>query len=407
SFARAHLSRPPLAALGKSILSGSVPHKPGLLRALGRRAVAAPDDAAVVLVGTRFTPVAEHPDDPPVLYVVVDTEADINWRQQPSTQTPVSVGVTSAPARAQTLFDSYGLRPIYVVDYPTAAQPERYESLRRILDSRRCAIGAHLHPRINPPLEEPLTERNSYAGNLTAGLEERKLRRLVQAVEHAFGVKPLFFKASRHGVGPNTYAILQQLGFAVDFSIPALADLRACGGPDFRLAQARPYRAGPTGPLALPVTRAEFGLLTPLPLGVRAALQSGIAEQLRLPAVCSRLGLVSTVTLAPDGVTARELVELLRRMARRGQRTFVLHLHRPSLVPGHTHRVRAETEGQLLKRLEQVCDFFFERLGGLPGNPADLLPSRARQQLWATEGARQVVESGGASAIAPPARMAV
>jgi hypothetical protein len=35
-----------------------------------------------------------------------------------------------------------------------------------------------------------------------------------------------------------------------------------------------------------------------------------------------------------------------------------------------------------LDRLQTVCRFFFETLGGLPGNPVDLVPPSMREQVW-------------------------
>jgi hypothetical protein len=60
----------------------------------------------------------------------------------------------------------------------------------------------------------------------------------------------------------------------------------------------------------------------------------------------------------------------------------VMHYHSPSLAPGHTPYVR--TEGDLagfLKSLETVCRFFVEELGGIPGNPLDLLSAEARRRV--------------------------
>jgi hypothetical protein len=36
----------------------------------------------------------------------------------------------------------------------------------------------------------------------------------------------------------------------------------------------------------------------------------------------------------------------------------------------------------VLHRIEAVCRFFFATSGGLPGNPADLVPQAMREHLW-------------------------
>jgi hypothetical protein len=60
-------------------------------------------------------------------------------------------------------------------------------------------------------------------------------------------------------------------------------------------------------------------------------------------------------------------------LSQRGQRVFVLHYHSPSLCPGHTHYVRDEKEARaFVSNIETVCRYFFEEMGGMPGNPQDL-----------------------------------
>lgn len=384
SFTRAWPDRPAPHRIAASTLSGLLPGKPLIVRARVRasRLCARPGvrRRSFRVCGVNCTPVATRLDDPPSLTVVVDTEAEFDWTR-PFSRSLTAVHAMAAQERLQALFDGHGLRPIYVVDYAVASQPEGYEPLRRILARRGCAIGAHLHPWINPPLEEVLNEANSYGGNLTAELEERKLRTLVIAIESAFNIRPLFFKAGRYGLGPNTFDILAKLGFEVDFSILPSVDLGSRGeGPDFRQADSSPYRAGSAGVLSVPMTRAQIGMLaSPL----RGMLNSRIAAGLRLPGILSRLGLANTVTLTPEGVTAREQIDLVRFMMRRGHRNFVMHYHSPSLVPGNTPYVRTAADLRVfLHRVEAVCTFFFQTLGGVPGHPADLLPPGTRNLLW-------------------------
>jgi hypothetical protein len=66
-----------------------------------------------------------------------------------------------------------------------------------------------------------------------------------------------------------------------------------------------------------------------------------------------------------------------------GHRRFVLHYHSPSLVPGNTPYVRTRDElVEFKERLATVCQFFFEEIGGLPGQPGDLLSVASRELLW-------------------------
>jgi hypothetical protein len=75
----------------------------------------------------------------------------------------------------------------------------------------------------------------------------------------------------------------------------------------------------------------------------------------------------------------QEQISLIRSMVRRGHRTFVMHYHSSSLVAGNTKYVKSEAELRLfLHRIQDVCHFFFAELGGLPGDPVDLLPQEMR-----------------------------
>lgn len=382
SFRWSDQTRPHTLQIARSLASGLFPVHPHLGRLRPRPVPPAPKGPLTVN-GVSFTEAPTFPDDPPSLYIVVDTEAEFDWSKD-FDRSLTNVSSMRQQISAQTIFDGYGLRPIYLVDYAVASQAEGYEPLREIFDRKGCAIGAHLHPWVNPPFEEAVSEYNSYGGNLPADLEERKLRTLIGTINRNFGISPLFFKAGRYGVGRHTMNTLARLGFAVDFSILPLADLRASGGPDFRFAEARPYRVGNGEITSIPMTRGQLGLLAPLPPRLHGALRSPLAIRLHLPGILSRLHLANTVTLTPEGVSAEEQIRLIQSMAARGFRVFTLHYHSPSLA-SRTPYVRTEAElAGFLENLRSVCAFFFETLGGLPGNPVDLVPPSLRDRVWAT-----------------------
>jgi GT2 family glycosyltransferase len=396
--------RPPLARLARSAAAGLADRRSLVASRLGAaldapaRKAASP---AMELEGTRFTPAAVRGDDPPSLYVVVDTEAEFDWSGA-FDRSLTSVGAMAAQGRVQSIFDGYGLRPIYVIDYAVASQPGGYEPLREIVARHGCVVGAHLHPWINPPFEEAVSARNSFGGNLPPELEARKLRALVAAIRRNLGVEPMFFKAGRYGLGARTMQTLAELGFEVDLSIMPRSDMTAQGGVDFRRAGAGPYHAASGRVLSVPMTRARVGLLAGLPPRVHDALHSRPLAALRVPGLLARLKLVNTVTLTPEGVTAEEQIDLLRSMLRRGQRTFTLHYHSPSAAPGNTPYVRTEADlAVFLGRIRAVCRYFFDELGGMPGNPPDLLPPAARARIWPRAAADadlvpQLTESGPA-----------
>jgi hypothetical protein len=308
--------------------------------------------------------VAVSPDVRPMLFVVVDTEEQFDWAAPFSTD-HVKVSNVRKIARAQSIFDRYGLRPNYVIDFPVATQPDGYLPLMDLLRSGACSIGAHLHPWVTPPHAETINARHSYACNLDPALEEAKLRVTSDAIEDRFGIKPRVYKAGRYGFGRFTAALLEKLGFDVDTSINPCMDFSADGGPSFDRFDACPFLFGRSRRLLeLPCTTAYVGLAA---RAGRSILRTATANtRLRLPGLLARLLLVDRLMLSPEGYTLDEMRRLTVSLLARNVRTFTLSFHSPSLEPGHTPYVRTARDlEQFLARIDAYCDFFFGTIGGV------------------------------------------
>ena len=102
-------------------------------------------------------------DTRPILIVVVDTEEEFDWTKQFDRS---STGVTAINElhRGQAVFDDFGLRPIYVIDYPVASTESSFSVLKELRESERAHVGLQLHSWVSPPLEEEITRANSYSG---------------------------------------------------------------------------------------------------------------------------------------------------------------------------------------------------------------------------------------------------
>jgi hypothetical protein len=307
--------------------------------------------------------------------IVVDTEEEFDWNGGFHRENR-DVSAMSEIGTAQRIFDAYGVAPCYVVDYPVADQPAGVEPLLDIVSTGRAVLGAHLHPWVNPPLEEELIHSNSFPGNLPPDLEAAKLRRLVERIEESFGERPAIYKAGRYGLGPSSPASLRELGFTIDLSASPPFDYRAEGGPDYSTFPLEPFWFGPESTLlGIPSTAAYVGRLASdsRAHSLYARATGPVPTRAKIPAILSRLRLLERLRLSPEGYSLAELERLTRDLVRRGHRVFVLSFHSPSLKAGCTPYVRTRDDlGRFLDTLDRFLEFFFTEIEGRADTPFQL-----------------------------------
>jgi hypothetical protein len=304
---------------------------------------------------------------------VIHTEEEFDWNA-PFNRGNISVTHMRHIDRVQSIFDAHGVTPTYVVDYPIVSQTEGFERLKAYADAGRAVIGAHLHPWVSPPFVEDVNEWNSFPGNLPSELEREKLLQLTDRIAEVFGSRPLVYLAGRYGFGPNTSAILEDLGYEVDVSTCVPMDFARQGGPDYSSCTNHPFWFGRSRPiLGLPCTGAFVGWLPFGKKNVYRVLDSEKLKPLRLPGVTSRLRALDRLALTPEGYTLRELKLLTTALLRGRTRTFVLYFHSPSIHPGFTSYVRTQEDLKtFLHECDQFLRFFLNDLGGRSATPLEI-----------------------------------
>ena len=321
---------------------------------------------------------AEMSANKPKLLVLVDTEEEFDW-SRPISRANVGTRSIAAQQRAHRIFERFGIRPTYVIDYPVAE--DGFRPLYELFQDGLCDIGAHLHPWVNPPHDEDVSGFNSFPGNLPDTLEREKLFRLTTMIEDRFGFHPTIYKAGRYGVGAATTSVLTSLNYEIDASVVPESDFRSEDGPDFRACGAKPYWFGPGQDLLeIPMSVGFTGLLCQAGNRAYRKLRSKIGMACHLPGVLARLRLFERIRLTPEGQTFEELKRLTATMIGSGHRVFSFTYHSPSLEPGHTPYVRNQDElDRFLDCCERYFDYFIHGLGGEAATPFQIKAALSRK----------------------------
>ena len=301
--------------------------------------------------------------------VTVDTEEEFDW-SGPFDRARHSLESIPRLAKFQQFCEGHGVVPVYLVDYPVAGDPRAVEVLGEAVAHGRAEVGVQLHPWVNPPLDEEVNVRNSFAGNLPPALERAKFRTLRDSIEQAFGAAPRIYRAGRYGVGAETAAILAEGGIAIDSSVRALFDYSGEGGPNFRDHPLRPWWIDRSaGLMELPLTTVFWGLLRQQGRTIHPALW----RTPRLRGMLARLGLLERIPLTPEGVSAEEALKAIDIAIDDGLPLLVFSFHSPSLRPGHTPYVRDEQDLDRLYDWWRACFQCLARRNVRPASVAELM----------------------------------
>ena len=319
----------------------------------------------------------------PQLLVTVDTEAEFDW-SGPYSRSNRSVVSIASQTLAHEIYDRYGAVPTYLVDHAVASDDKAIGVLKELLDDGRCEIGAHLNPWINPPFCPEDEAGNSYAGRLPKAHERDKLKCLTSLIVDKFGVQPQSYRAGRYGIGPNTPAILKELGYQVDMSVLPCSSFEGDGGPDFSGHTFQPFWWDREQTLLeLPTTAGFSGPLIKHGPSLYPLLTSPVGMTLHLPGMFSRAGLLERATLTPEGITVGELQRLTKSLLSQGCRIFCFTYHSPSLSSGNTPYVRNDRDLEvILARIEQYLELFTSDLAGNLTTPMQIFYELERIYKW-------------------------
>lgn len=299
-----------------------------------------PDDGSLLRAPVPDDMIALDPAFGTRFMLFVDTEEEFDWNA-PFSRTGHGVTALAGMAQGQAYFAAAGLKPVYLTDYPVIESDAAAGMMGCWLADGAADIGAHLHPWVNPPHVEEVTEANSYVGFLPQMVEQAKLEALSRRIAERFGRRPIAYRAGRYGVGPNSARLLEEAGFRLDSSVRSRFDYSGQHGPDFQGMPLNPYRAGPKRRLMeLPLSTAFVGLLR----GGGERLYRATRGMGPTAGAMARAGMLSRVPLTPEGVPLRDAIRAIDALIEEGVRVLNFSFHSPTLEPGHTPYVRDESD---------------------------------------------------------------
>jgi hypothetical protein len=325
--------------------------------------------------------------------VLIDAEEDFDWAR-PLRGVPHDVDCMRRLTDFQGILAAYGAVPTYMLTYPVLRDAAIVAALRGRLARGLCRLGIQLHTWVTPPFEEAAETRNSFAGNLPSGLEERKLVELKRLFEECFGEPPTIFRAGRYGLSVDTPALLERHGFLVDTSIAPCTSFAEDGGPDFSASDYFPFWFGRGRRLLeLPLCRSIAGWGgRPARLAYRR-LTNAEHTPPYAAALLAWTRCAERITLSPEGNDVSAAERLVANLMRRGETVLALSMHSSSFSVGHNPYVhdKAGLHG-FYDRLSAMLDMLSGRfavrfvaapdlpglLPDLPGLPEEAAPASVR-----------------------------
>lgn len=279
---------------------------------------------------------------PDTRYIItVDTEEEFDW-DKPFSRDKHGLNHVPAIERFQELCTKNSVKPIYLVDYPIVNNPMAVEIIKQYCDAGLADVGIQLHPWVNPPFNEDVTNYNSYSCNLPPDLERSKLTNLCELIARNFNVNPSIYRAGRYGAGTNTVSILNDLGVKIDTSVRSRFSYTSQYGPDYSKFPINPYWITERKLLELPVTTVFTGLLG----STSDLIYHDIFESKIARSILSRTHLIERIALTPEGTPINKAINGVNRALREGVEILNFSFHSPSLAAGYTPYVKTEEDLQ-------------------------------------------------------------
>jgi hypothetical protein len=262
------------------------------------------------------------------------------------------------------IYKAFKIQPIALISYPILNDISCQGLLKKWRDDNSYLLGTHLHSWVTPPFEEELSNFNSFAGNLSFELREKKIRTLTEKFIEILGFQPLYYKCGRYGIVNSTYEILQSYHYQYDFSPFAKKDFSNIQGMDCSHIDNKPYFPPSNKTLKIfPITADYTGLAKECSF-LHAVHKNSSFKKIKLQGLVSRLNILDFIALTPEGINETELKKLTKTLLLKGQKYFHFTYHSSSFIINQTPYSKSVQDIQIIRdRIKHYLEFFLE-IGG-------------------------------------------
>lgn len=301
----------------------------------------------------------------PMYFIVsIDTEEDMpNWRPEPET----SVKNIDALPKLQQLFDKYGVRPSYLVNYPVLTDANACGVLKKIHEQHNCEIGLHLHSWNSPPITEQDKQKATVLNDISDNIQVKKIERLHHYFIDQMGFSPTSYRAGRYGITNTTLITLAKLGYVVDSSVVPLTNYNSYNAPDFSEFNFEPFwiKNCTPGLLEIPVS---VDLVSWLPDRLKACYFK-IPDRTHIKGLFHRLNIARLLWLRPTTYSISEMKQVIDHIMKNmsGPPVFNMMFHSSEFYPGATpYNKTKEDVKKFQHRLESAIKYVVGQLGAKP-----------------------------------------
>ncbi|MBX7150454.1 hypothetical protein K1X84_02355 [bacterium] len=299
--------------------------------------------------------------------ITIDTECDksSDWSvRYPFTFRNITHGVVDV---LQPLFNRFGVKPTYLLSPEIIANDEPASIFKKLQGD--FELGTHLHGEYIEPFSNFTTKStDEFQADYTREIEFAKIENLTLLFEKNFGYRPDSFRAGRFGMGNNTLAILDQLGYKVDSSLYPFSINKTI---QFTLNRyyypikpyypfVRKFEQKTKRILEVPLTvSSKFFLNLP------AAFGSMISNSQFMTGVAYKLfgkDKVKTFSLRPSSLSEKKMIEIIDEYIAHhcdGENVFInMMFHSNEIAAGCSPYAQTDAEVQrLVERIQKTIEY--------------------------------------------------